>query len=78
MIQEDFKEDNREENKYEEIDEDDNSVKIFDTDLNLPVKTFFNSNLLLLDDYLIMIDGYNNAIEFNLKSISHAIVKSSL
>jgi hypothetical protein len=42
--------------------------KITDTEIQLPIKTFFNSNLLLFDNYLIMIDGYNNAIELNLKT----------
>jgi hypothetical protein len=36
--------------------------------LELPIKTFFNSNIVLYDMYLIMIDGFNNALELDLKT----------
>lgn len=49
-------------------EEDGNILKILDTDITLPIKTYFNSNLILLDYILIMIDGFNNALEFNLKT----------
>jgi hypothetical protein len=54
--------------EFEPIPFEEDYFKITDTENQLPIKTFFNSNLLLFDNYLIMIDGYNNAIEFNLKT----------
>jgi len=53
---------------FEPLPFEEEYLKITDTEIQLPIKTFFNSNLLLFDNYLIMIDGYNNAIEFNLKT----------
>jgi hypothetical protein len=59
---------NNKEDEYVGLEEEDPGVKIYDTDLILPIKTFFNSNLVAFDNYLIMIDGYNNAIELDLKT----------
>jgi hypothetical protein len=54
--------------EFERISIDEDYYKIMDSEVQLPIKTFFNSNLLLFDYYLIMIDGYNNALEYNLKT----------
>jgi hypothetical protein len=60
----------KEEPEYSEEESEfyENAVNILDTDLSLPIKTFFNSNILIFDYYLIMIDGHNNALELNLKT----------
>jgi hypothetical protein len=51
-------------NKKDENDE----MFITQIGLELPIKTFFNSNIVLYDMYLIMIDGFNNALELDLKT----------
>lgn len=35
---------------------------------SLPIKTFFNSNIVQYEYFLIMIDGQNNCIEYDIKS----------
>jgi hypothetical protein len=54
------------EDEYVSVEEE--GIQISQRDFLMPIKTFFNSNLLLIEDYLIMIDGYNNAMEFNMKT----------
>lgn len=53
------------ENKFED-DSDYHEIEKMDT--MLPLKTFFNSNIVAYNSYVVMIDGFNNAIEFDLKT----------
>lgn len=68
QIQQNQNEHSVKQEEYMNLEDEDCGVKINDTDLILPVKTFFNSNIVTFDNYLVMIDGYNNAIEFDLKT----------
>jgi len=33
--------------------------------MQLPIRTFFNNNFLVVEERVIMVDGYNNAIEMD-------------
>jgi len=35
------------------------------TEMQLPIRTFFNNNFLVVEERVIMVDGYNNAIEMD-------------
>jgi hypothetical protein len=67
-IQQNQNENSVKQDEYVNLEEEDYGVKIYDTDLILPIKTFFNSNIVTFDNYLVMVDGYNNAIELDLKT----------
>lgn len=51
-----------------EIEVDVNTLSIDHANDTLPIKTFFNSNIIAVENYLILVDAYNNAIEYDLKT----------
>ena len=54
--------------RRENDDEQFNYFPIDKYDITLPIKTYFNSNIMRYGNYLVMIDGYNNAIELDLRT----------
>jgi hypothetical protein len=50
-------------------EEEEIALRIVKLEETLPIKTFFNSNIMNYDNYLVMIDAFNNAIELNLKTM---------
>lgn len=65
---------NEEENIQEDNQNDENEneenfeLKIEKKLTTLPNKTFFNSNISLVNKTILLIDGFNNAIEYNIES----------
>jgi hypothetical protein len=58
----------KKDNNNNNIENSEDLFPITQIGLELPIKTFFNSNILLYDMYLVMIDGFNNALELDLKT----------
>jgi hypothetical protein len=49
--------------------EQETALRVIRLEDMLPIKTFFNSNIMKYDNHLVMIDAYNNAIELDLKTM---------
>jgi hypothetical protein len=55
--------------QIEEEEEPDDVLRIIKLEETLPIKTFFNSNIMKYENHLVMIDAYNNAIELDLNTM---------
>ena len=52
-------------NKENENKEQDEKITLVKSRETLPNKTYFSSNILLIDNTMVMLDGMNNAYEYN-------------
>ena len=48
--------------------EADNVIKIEKKLTTLPIKTFFTNNIIVINNRIIMVDGYNNSIEYDINN----------